>query len=209
MRRIVALLVVLAALSAPAGAFAHPLGNFTINRFASVEASGDALYVRYVLDLAEIPTFQDGDRVRAPGFAAQVARHLELRVDGRRIGLTPLAHRARSRPGAGGLSTLRFEAVYAAARGGSTVSLRDENYASRIGWREIVVRARDGARVVSASVPSTSSSRGLLAYPKELLRSPLDVHEAAATIEPGGGEGCRPSSPARPRRSTRAGASRR
>jgi ABC-type nickel/cobalt efflux system permease component RcnA len=192
MRRTLALLVVLAALSVPAGAFAHPLGNFTVNRFASVEASGDALYVRYVLDLAEIPTFQDGGSVRAPGFAAQVARRLELRVDGRRVGLTPLAHRARSRPGAGGLSTLRFEAVYEAARAGSAVSLRDGNYGSRIGWREIVVRGRDGARVVSASVPATSSSRGLLAYPKALLRSPLDVHEATASIDPGTGPGVPP-----------------
>ena len=48
----------------------HPLGNFTINRFSRVEVSGHRLYVRYVLDMAEIPTFQarqggiDRDRVR-------------------------------------------------------------------------------------------------------------------------------------------------
>jgi nickel/cobalt transporter (NicO) family protein len=193
MRRVIVLLVAVAALSAPAGASAHPLGNFTVNRFASVEASGEALYVRYVLDLAEIPTFQDGNRVRSRGFVGEVGRKLGLLVDGRGSTLTPLAHRVRSRPGAGGLQTLRFEAVYRAARSGARVSLRDRNYDQRAGWREIVVRGRDGARVVSASVPATSMSRGLLAYPQELLRSPLDVRSAIATIAPGSGDGVPPA----------------
>ena len=65
MRRLALVAVVAAALVAPASALAHPLGNFTVNHFAAVEASGSSLYVRYVLDLAEIPTFQEGDRVRA------------------------------------------------------------------------------------------------------------------------------------------------
>ena len=39
-------------------ASAHPLGNFTVNRFARVEVAGDRLYVRYVVDMAEIPTLQ-------------------------------------------------------------------------------------------------------------------------------------------------------
>ncbi len=56
---------------APVAAQAHPLGNFTINRFARVEVAGHRLYVRYVLDMAEIPTYQarqqgvDAERVRA------------------------------------------------------------------------------------------------------------------------------------------------
>ena len=45
MKRLV-LLLVLAALCVPALASAHPLGNFTINRFARVEVAGDRLYVR-------------------------------------------------------------------------------------------------------------------------------------------------------------------
>ena len=62
-RAIVSLLVAFAALFAPAGAIAHPLGNFTVNHFAAVEASGSELYLHYALDLAEIPTLQEGDRV--------------------------------------------------------------------------------------------------------------------------------------------------
>ena len=55
MRRL-ALLAALIALAAPSAAFAHPLGNFTVNRLASVDLAGDRVYIRYVLVLAEIPT---------------------------------------------------------------------------------------------------------------------------------------------------------
>ena len=50
-----------AALLVPAQAAAHPLGNFTVNRYAGIELAGSSLYVRYALDLAEIPTYQLGD----------------------------------------------------------------------------------------------------------------------------------------------------
>ena len=193
MRRLALLFVVTAALVGPASALAHPLGNFTVNRFAAVEASGDSLYVRYVLDLAEIPAFQEGDRVRADGFAARLARGLDLRVDGRRATLTALAHRAQSRPGAGGLPTLRFEAVYRSSLSGRQIALNDHTYSGRIGWRELVVRARDGAGVLASSVPATSASHGLRAYPKDLLRSPLDVRSATATIESGDHSGVPPT----------------
>ena len=69
MKRLVLLLAVAAALLAPAAASAHPLGNFTINRFSRVEVSGHRLYVLYVLDMAEIPTFQAG-RIDAGGLRA-------------------------------------------------------------------------------------------------------------------------------------------
>ena len=58
MKRVLVLLACLAALLAPA-AEAHPLGNFTTNRYSELVVSGDRLYVLTVLDLAEIPTFQE------------------------------------------------------------------------------------------------------------------------------------------------------
>src|SRR5947207_6778015 len=47
------------------GASAHPLGNFTVNRYARVELSAGIVRVYYVLDEAEIPAFQDRDALKA------------------------------------------------------------------------------------------------------------------------------------------------
>jgi nickel/cobalt exporter len=184
MRRL-ALLLGLAALALPGAAAAHPLGNFTVNRYSGIELAGSRVYVHYVLDLAEIPTFQEGDRVRAAGFAERIAGGLDLRIDGRRASLRVLQHETRFRPGAGGLKTLRFEAVYVADRSGAKLAFLDRNYSNRIGWREVVVSARDGAAVASSTVPATSRSDELRAYPKDLLRSPLDIVAATVRYEPG------------------------
>ena len=185
MKRLALLLGLVAALAAPAAAQAHPLGNFTVNRFSAIEASGDRVYVKYVLDLAEIPSYQDGDRVRRDGFAGQIARRLELDLDGRRATLKTIASRVRSRPGAGGLPTLRFEAVYEADRTGARLRFEDTNYAGRIGWREVVVRAERGARVVTSDAPATSVSDELRAYPADLLSEPLNVSAASAELRAG------------------------
>ena len=198
MKRVVALAAVLVAVTAatlgrPGVADAHPLGNFTVNHYAGIELAGSRVYVRFVLDLAEIPTYQDGGRVRARGYAADVARELELRIDGTPARLVPVSHRVSSRPGAGGLPTLRFEAIYRASRGGRSVSFADRTFASRIGWREITVSARDGARLVGASVPAVSRSDELRAYPQALLRSPLDVRTATAHYVPGDIAGAPPA----------------
>ena len=193
MNRLLVLAACVAALFAPAGAQAHPLGNFTINRHTTIELSGSRIYVHYALDLAEIPTLQQGKRVRVAGFAAEAARALELRVDGKRAPLRVLTRRAVERPGAGGLKTLRFDSVYEAEATGTKLAFRDRNFASRIGWKEVVVHASDGAKIRAASVPETSRSDGLRAYPDDLLRSPLDVTAATASFALGEGEGTPPS----------------
>jgi nickel/cobalt exporter len=194
MRKLLAVLTALLALGVPASSSAHPLGNFTVNRFASVELSGHDVFVHYVLDLAEIPTVQLGDRVRASRFPAAVSAGLDLELGGRRARFTALDHTVVERPGAAGLPTLRFEAVYRVVDPGRADRLlfRDTNFADRVGWKEVVVRARDGARLVSSDVPSESTSRELLAYPQDLLRSPLDVTAASATFAPGNAPGVPP-----------------
>jgi nickel/cobalt transporter (NicO) family protein len=166
-------------------ASAHPLGNFTVNHYAGIELAGDRVYVRYALDLAEIPTFQFGDQVRAESFAATVARQLELRIDGARVALRPVAHRVVARDGAGGLETLRFDAVYSAPAAGSSLTFADRVFPARIGWRELTLHARDGAELLGASAPSASRSDELRTYPRSLLASPLDVRTATARFVPG------------------------
>ena len=66
---------------------------------------------------------------------------------------------------------------------GGSLSFTDRAFATRIGWREITVSARDGARLVDASVPGESRSDELRAYPGDLLSSPLDVRSADAHFD--------------------------
>jgi nickel/cobalt transporter (NicO) family protein len=188
----VLLALIAAALLLPAGAAAHPLGNFTVNRYAGVEVSGSRIYVRYAVDLAEIPTLQDGARFRRPGTARRLTAGLRLELNGRRAPLRPLASRVTLRPGAGGLRTLRFDAVYDGGRAGRMLVFRDTNFSGRIGWKEIVVSADRGARIVTSSASSQSASDELRSYPRNLLGAPSDTTAATAVVRPGTGEGVAP-----------------
>jgi nickel/cobalt transporter (NicO) family protein len=190
-KRLVLLLIALAVLLPPATS-AHPLGNFSVNRYSRVEVSGNRIYVHYVLDLAEIPTFQERQRVRRAGFATEIGRGLKLTLDGRPAALQLVDSKRELRPGAGGLETLRFAAVYETPATGTRLAYRDTNFASRLGWREIVVRAERGARIESASVPATSRSDALNAYPQDLLRDPLSVSAATAAFRAGAQPGVPP-----------------
>ena len=84
MKRMTLLAVVLAVMLAPAAASAHPLGNFTTNHYSRIVASGDRIYVLYVLDLAEIPTFQgkQAGGIDGAAYARRIASHVSLTVDG-------------------------------------------------------------------------------------------------------------------------------
>ena len=115
MRRLVILAAAIAALAVPAVASAHPLGNFTINHSSSIVASGDRVYVDYVLDMAEIPTLQArrAGGFDAPALSRSIAAKLSLTVDGRRVTLRPVKHRLQFLPGAAGLRTTRLEVVLA------------------------------------------------------------------------------------------------
>jgi nickel/cobalt transporter (NicO) family protein len=187
-----AAVLVLAALVAPAQASAHPLGNFTVNRYAGIELAGSEIYVRYALDLAEIPTYQLGAEVRRPGYAARLGRELTLTLDGLRVPLRVVERTVTARPGAGGLETLRLDVVYRGEGAGSELAFEDRSFPGRIGWREVTVSSRDGAKVLEADAPAVSSSEELRTYPADLLSSPLDVSRASARIALGSEPGASP-----------------
>ena len=197
MRRIVLLTAALAALVVPAVASAHPLGNFTINHSSSIVASGDRLYVDYVLDMAEIPTLQarQAGGFDAPALSRSIAEKLSLTVDGRRVALRPVKQRLQFLPGAAGLRTTRLEVVLAGptVREQAPIRFRDDTYPGRLGWKEVVVLATGGAGVVSSSAPAVSPSDQLRAYPKDRLSSPVDVTAATATFTAGSGHGAAPA----------------
>ncbi len=203
MRKLLVLLAVGAGLAVPAVAAAHPLGNFTTNHYSRVVVSGERAYVLYVLDLAEIPTFQQKGRVESEGreryarrLVATIGRGLSLRIGARSVRLQPLRHAIGFPPGVAGLRTTRLEAVFSSGTimgGTQRLSYRDGTFPGRIGWKEIVVQAGSGARLLSATAPARTNSDELRSYPKDLLSSPLDVRFAGASFVPGTGHGIAPS----------------
>ncbi|MGV9321873.1 nickel transporter [Streptomyces sp. NPDC003660] len=180
--------------TAPA-ADAHPLGNFTVNRYDSLVAAPGELRVTHVEDLAEIPATQAKPELERLGTGrwaelrcAEAARGSALTVDGRRVTLTVSTARAQLRPGQAGLDTLRLECAESAPLPkGATVSVgfRSAGVSSGPGWREITARG-DRMTLSRSDVPRKSVSRELTTYPADLLSSPSDTSAARLTLRPGG-----------------------
>ena len=202
-RRLLALLTLVSlGVLWPAGAAsAHPLGNFTVNLYSGIHVVPGEIRIDYVVDMAEIPTFQempsidtDGDgtvsTAEGASWAAEraprLAANLTLTVDGDPVALEVRSADARVRDGQGGLSILRFEGLFAAGveREGR-IAYRDDNEADTIGWREITATGEDGEAIEGSTVPAESVSDALLSYPQDLLSSPLHVTSMQASFAPG------------------------
>jgi nickel/cobalt exporter len=195
------LLALLGSLAVPGAALGHPLGNYTVNRAVSVSLGIDVLRVAYVVDMAEIPAFAalqaidldasgstDPAEERAWADATcEVARAaLELTVDGRRLTLAMTGSPAITfPPGVGGLETLRLECPLAGAwaptAGDHALVVVDRTEDGHVGWREVTIAA-EGWRLLGSTVPASSPSLGLTAYPGDPLATPLDVRTGSATF---------------------------
>ena len=188
----------------PGAASAHPLGNFTINHLSQVRISQGSVEIHYILDQAEIPTFQeiqqfdrDGDRdisgaERGPLLQrklGEIASGLRITVDGGDLPVRPPRGPTLTfPPGQGGLSLTRVEASFAASTppGEHRVQVHDDTYGDRVGWKAIQVLPGAGTDVRS-SVPASDPTRGLRAYPVDLLQSPPNQRTASFAVSPGSG----------------------
>lgn len=192
-RRVAAMLAVgLAAVLAFApAALAHPLGNFSINHLTRIKVSSDRIELRYILDQAEIPTFQERGLSDAAILArkrSEVVRRLLLTVNGRRV---PFRFEPGPKltfpPGQGGLKLTRVEfGLVALVRRPRRVALDDGTFPGRIGWKAIVAQPGKGTAVRS-SAPSGDPTHGLRTYPVAMLSSPLAERTAALSVKPGDG----------------------
>jgi nickel/cobalt exporter len=185
------------ALAAPLPAAAHPMGNFSISHYSAIQVEPEGIRLRYVLDLAEIPTFQtlqdaalrpDPEDPAVRAYAARavetLADGLLVELDGRRLVLRVESSDVIFPPGAGGLPTLKLGAVYRAAlpapeRGTpSTLTYRDRNYPERAGWKEIVVTGTAGVVMLASTAPDGDRSRALTDYPTGPAASPPQLLDA-------------------------------
>ena len=207
MKRLFAILALAAALFAgtafagAAPASAHPLGNFTVNRYSGIVLSPGKVRILYVVDMAEIPTFQampsidtNGDgtadaserQAWAERTAPSLLANLWLSADDRDVPLSIAEASMVFRPGQAGLPILRLQVTLAGTiASAGRISFEDRNYRGRIGWKEVTARSEDGVALAGSTVPATSISRELLAYPSDLLSSPLDISGATLSFHPG------------------------
>jgi nickel/cobalt transporter (NicO) family protein len=178
----------------PLPAFAHPMGNFSINHYTKIQAGESAIDLEYIIDMAEIPTFQE---IQEKGLVPQrshpsVARYLVresetlkagliLRLNGRPLSLETVSSGAIFPPGAGGLPTMKMGFLYRAVfrsplgRSPSPLHYIDGNFAGRAGWKEVIAVAGAGGALVDSTVPSRDRSSELSNYPTDLLHSPPQI----------------------------------
>jgi nickel/cobalt transporter (NicO) family protein len=189
------------ALARPAPADAHPLGNFTVNRYSRLDVYADAVRIRYILDMAEIPAYQELPAIDTNGDddltssenqayvgrkAQEIAGNLRLTVNGSDVHPTVLSSEISYPEGQAGLPTLRVGLLLHAPVSGANVDIgySDDNYADRIGWKEVVVRPAEGVALSTSSAATDDISAELTSYPSDLLSSPLDVTSASFSFAP-------------------------
>ena len=187
-------------------ASAHPLGNFTVNHYAGLDISADRLAIDYVLDLAEIPTFQFRDTITPDPVAAcsVIAHDLVVTLDGAPVMVSVAKGSVSFRPGQAGLDTLRLECAFGApwSLGASPhdLTFADGSYPDRIGWREITARAEGLA--IDTRLPESTVTERLMRYPQDAFASSPDARTGEVRIAAGVPRTNRPVSTEAPLAST-------
>ena len=181
--------ILLAILAGSLPALAHPMGNFSVNHYSGLKLSPEWLELRYIIDMAEIPTFQELQAAgitadpKDPGVepyltnkAIEFGRGITLKIDGRPLELECREQQVIFPPGAGGLPTMKFGFTCRAPMRGIAAGLhhleyRDDNFPGRAGWKELIVNGDPKLQLVS-NAPQKDRSTELSNYPTDLLNSP-------------------------------------
>src|ERR1700677_2182736 len=171
-----------------ATAFAHPMGNFSVNHYSKIKIGQQSIEIQYLIDMAEIPTFQesrqfdltpkadDSNAVRYLDRQEQLFKEgLSLESDGQSVRLETLSRQIVFSDGAGGLPTMKIGFVFrgqpGVSTGGHKLSYIDNNFPGRSGWKEIVVLG-DGVAIVDSAAPASDRSHALSNYSSDALNSP-------------------------------------
>ena len=185
--------------------FAHPMGNFSINHYSKITVQKDSVEIHFLIDAAEIPTFQE---MQQGGFSTNpqsrttreylsreaevLKKNLVLTVAGSPTQLKTKSTEVIFPPGAGGLPTMKMGFVFVAKFGAQNhgpspqspgLHYRDNNFPSRIGWKEIVAVPGPGVTFLRTSAPASDRSSELSNYPTDLLNSPPGDLEANISFE--------------------------
>jgi ABC-type nickel/cobalt efflux system permease component RcnA len=185
------------------------MGNFSINHYAKIKIDKKSIEIRYLIDMAEIPTFQEirhfdlaptaGDPSASRYLDRQeglLKEGISLESDGHAIRLDTISRQVAFADGAGGLPTMKigfvFRGTLDAASGAHKLSYFDNNFPGRAGWKEIVVLG-DGVAILDSSAPGADRSQELTNYSSDVLNSPPQLLSALVGFRTS------PSPPAPPR----------
>lgn len=182
----------------PTYAFAHPMGNFSISHYSGIRIGGGFLELHYLIDMAEIPTFQElqqngiaarPEDPRMPAYlsakAAVFAQGLHVTLDGRTLPLRVVSQDVIFPTGAGNLPTMKFGFAYRAempvdcASAPCHLDYEDANFPNRAGWKEVVVTTGQEISLLSSTAPGRDRSGQLSNYPTDLLNSPPQLLQAS------------------------------
>ena len=168
-----------------AALFAHPMGNFSVSHFSELRLTGQGVELQYVLDLAEIPTFEllrtwQVNRSASPEVinekemrqAQEWLTHLDITVSGRPVRAKFESVKATIADGAGNLPIIRMDMRAHLNSSGGALRYEDGNYPERAGWKEIVVIAVNGAALTKTSQSDANLSKALTQYPPDPTVAP-------------------------------------
>jgi nickel/cobalt transporter (NicO) family protein len=174
-------------------AIAHPMGNFSISHYSKLVVGSSALDLLYIIDLAEVPTFQEKTLLDANGDgsidSAEKQRYLakkteeliaglRLRLNGSQYPFRKITEQAELIPGGLNLPTLKLSWHFqlswhqVVVKEINALEYEDRNFPGRVGWKEIVAMGSDSVQILESSVPTTDLSRQLTAYPEDPMTQP-------------------------------------
>jgi ABC-type nickel/cobalt efflux system permease component RcnA len=169
------------------------MGNFSISHYSNLKVNVTGIELTYIIDMAEVPTFQDKSELdlNANGEieptekelylskkAALLLRGLVLKVNGANLRLKEISKQLDLLPGGLNLPTtkirLQLQSDYQPAqlREVNSLEFQDNNFSDRLGWKEIVAQPASGIDFVDSSVPAVDKTRELSAYPEDPTVSP-------------------------------------
>ena len=174
--------------------FSHPMGNFSISHYARLTFARHSVDLLYLIDMAEIPAFQEKALVDLNGSGAveaseqdayllrkveELTNGLVVKLNGTRYSLVQISQQLELLPGGLNLPTLKIALNYRLPLNAgqlqdlNVLEYEDTNFPGRAGWKEIVVQ---GDGIEESSISGVDKSQQLTHYPEDpAIRPPEDL----------------------------------
>lgn len=189
--------IVLSLALGPVPASGHPMGSFSVNHYTKLTLTPDSIYVRHLLDLAEVPSFpllqaldrnEDGlveaheKNAFLDSFLTTVDTFYTCDLNRISVPLERTFANVLVREGEGGMQQVvigvdRAGMIPENSRGTLILGhYADATFPGRSGWKEIAIETR-GVTLVRSTVDPADPTDGLATYPEDFGRIPPQESE--------------------------------